>query len=226
MATAAAATSTHEQYAMPQYAPHAAAATAAAAGAAAAHAAAAHAAATNVVDGASIHTHPHENICGCHHSKQPWWDANHAQPSSGNWCEQPWQLGYAKGKPSYESDDRDRDPPPKWSGRNPGSELKPWLTSLKLWRHGTTIPQDKWGSKLLRTLEVGTVTRTIAEAIPVDVICTPMGFDLIVEAITRNFQSYLDVEPEVQCELTIYKSKRDSKLTFVEYVTTMTRKMS
>ena len=48
------------------------------------------------------------------------------------------------------------------------------------------------------------------------------GLEAVLGAITENFKSYLDFDPEVKCELGLYKTRRDLRATFVEYTTTMT----
>ena len=69
------------------------------------------------------------------------------------------------------------------------------------------------------------VEATPAESIPVEIVCSEQGFEAILGAITQHFKSYLDIDPEVQCELSLYKTRRDPRATFVEYTTTMTSRL-
>ena len=46
----------------------------------------------------------------------------------------------------------DRDPIQKWDFQEPGARLKPWLRELSFWRLDTSIPVNKQGVKLYKSL--------------------------------------------------------------------------
>ena len=71
-----------------------------------------------------------------------------------------------------DGDKGDRDPVPKWDGKNPGRNLKPWLRELRIWRQETSIPVHKHGLKLFRNFEQGTWMRAAAERIGEDKLFT------------------------------------------------------
>ena len=48
--------------------------------------------------------------------------------------------------------DKDRDPVPVWNGGNPMVSLKPYLRQLEIWRHDTSVPTRKHGTKLYKAL--------------------------------------------------------------------------
>ena len=57
----------------------------------------------------------------------------------------------------------DLDPIPKWDFQEPGARLRPWLRELSFWRHDTSIPVNKQGVKLYKSLPLGTIGRSLAD---------------------------------------------------------------
>ena len=76
--------------------------------------------------------------------------------------------------------DKDRDPVPRWNGNNPMVNLKPYLRQLEIWRHDTSVPIQKHGTKLYKSLELGTPLRAAAEHVPDPVLMGAQGFDAII----------------------------------------------
>ena len=119
----------------------------------------------------------------------------------------------------------DRDPIPKWDFQEPRARLRPWLRELSFWRHDTSIPVNKQGVKLYKSLFLGTIGRSLADQFSDDQICPGQGFDLIIGAVRHHFRSYLEAEPEVQAEIALYQSTMAPKGTFVEYTSRISDKL-
>ena len=108
-------------------------------------------------------------------------------------------------------------PPPTWDANTPGfgcgdsgrqdASLRPWLRELSFWRHDTSIPVNKQGVKLYKSLPIGTIGRSLADQFSEDQICSGQGFDLIIAAFRHHFRSYLEAEPEVQAEIALYNRR-------------------
>ena len=119
----------------------------------------------------------------------------------------------------------DRDPIPKWDFQEPGARLKPWLRELSFWPHDISIPVNKQGVKLYKSLPLGTIGRSLADQFSEDQICSGQGFDLIIGAVRHHFRSYLEAEPEVQAEIALYQSTRSPKGTLVEHTSQISNKL-
>ena len=123
----------------------------------------------------------------------------------------------------YDGNRGDKDPVPKWDGKNPARTLKPWLRELRLWRHETSIPANKHGLKLYRSFEQGSWMKQLAEKIPEEELLTANAWELILREILVTMKPYLDVELDVLIEETLYAVTKDNKETMTSYVS---RKMN
>ena len=102
----------------------------------------------------------------------PTWDANTPGFGCGDSGRQDASLtgwnasgkGYKGGVMPF-MEFSDRDPIPKWDFQEPGARLKPWLRELSFWRHDTSIPVNKQGVKLYKSLPLGTIGREFGRSI-------------------------------------------------------------
>jgi len=115
-------------------------------------------------------------------------------------------------------EDKDKEPVPKWDGKNPGLKLKPWLKQLRIWRQETAIPVSKHGLKLYRSFESGSWLKSAADRVPEEALFTEKAWGLILTEILNNLKPYLDVETEVLIEEVIFTTTKDSKETMSSYI--------
>ena len=73
------------------------------------------------------------------------------------------------------------------------------------------MPPWNQGQKLYKSFKIGSQGRTIANQVPQELIESDKGFDLIVEEIKEHFANYLEAEPEVQAELSMYQTVRENR---------------
>ena len=92
----------------------------------------------------------------------------------------------------------------------------PYLEELELWQFETSTPKVKQGVKLYKTLALGSTLRSIADQVPTSVIMTESGIDALTGVMKTHHKPFLEAEPEVQAEITLYQTQRDTKLTFTE----------
>ena len=120
---------------------------------------------------------------------------------------------------------RDKDPVPKWDGKNPTLNLKPWLKSLAIWKHDTAIPSSKHGTKLFKSLEIGSDLRNAAEMVPLETLMSDSGWDAILEQIKLAYKAYLEMDLEIAVEEAIFQGDKHRHETFTQFVAKRTAKI-
>ena len=66
----------------------------------------------------------------------------------------PILKGQGKGQDAgHSSSLYDKDPIPKWDGKNPQLKFKTWMRDLRLWHHATAFPPETLGLKLMRSFD-------------------------------------------------------------------------
>ena len=106
----------------------------------------------------------------------------------------------------------DKEPVPKWDGKNPAKTLKPWLKELRLWRHETSIPVHKHGLRLSRSFEPGSWLKACADRLPEEKLFTAEAWELILREILNSLKPYLDVELDVLIEELIFAVVKDHQV--------------
>lgn len=140
-------------------------------------------------------------------------------PSAGQ------QSAHATGGASQgtivESNFRDRDPPPSYDGESPEATFRVFEKAVKLWEWETDVPQRKRAAKLLRQLTG--MAKLAVEDMEFEEIACEEGIKNLMTRLREFFLPHLEVALPRAFETAVYGAARQSKESFVEYVTRMDR---
>ena len=99
-------------------------------------------------------------------------------PTDYDWRQNWWQGG------------QEKDPVPKWDGKNPAKSLKPWLKELRLWRHMSTIPEFRQGYALAKSFPADSWLKQCADRVPEEKLLSKDAWRLIMREILAAMKPY------------------------------------
>ena len=120
-----------------------------------------------------------------------------------------------------ESGFKDRDPPPSYDGESPEATFRVFEKSVKLWEWETDVPQRKRAVKLLRQLTG--LAKLAVEDMEFEEIACEDGIKNLMTRLREFFLPHLEVALPRAFETAVYGAARQSRESFVEYVTRMDR---
>lgn len=79
---------------------------------------------------------------------------------------------------------------------------------MSFWRHDTSVPADRCGSKLYKAMPLGSAHRMAADFVPEEVILSEKGWDALAGVIEDTYRAYSELDVGVVVQDALFSGDR------------------